>query len=403
MFSNSHSLKDTLFDRISVEEISGILLRKIIKDNNCVACIVIDCTNGESIEIIASEGIEIASFRENKKDSLLQLLMECYSRYPNPHIHNISKSKFWSDLTRVCNTDLWAPRFIYLPVMARKYRFIIVLFFKNDIVQDISNRMRIDVMDYANIMSYFFRINDVEKRLEVVEGYVKEVGHDIASSVQAVIPKLRNIRKGVFTEDLVLRKIEEAEDEIMSAFRSAETLGVTIDTDYNINTGSDFYISEKIEQAVKLCQSEADEKDLRLNYNPLTQEKDLVIWGDEKAVLIAVIQLLLNAIKYSNRTTDINLDIKDSGDSVEFSVTNTGTVISEEERQLIWMFGYRGSTALELHVNGSGIGLFTVRKIVRAHSGEAGLTVTGLQKNRNKFYFKIPKRDIISCPKLYRK
>jgi hypothetical protein len=36
----------------------------------------------------------------------------------------------------------------------------------------------------------------------------------------------------------------------------------------------------------------------------------------------------------------------------------------------IWEFGYRGRGARERHVNGSGIGLFTVRKIVQAHLGK---------------------------------
>ena len=35
------------------------------------------------------------------------------------------------------------------------------------------------------------------------------------------------------------------------------------------------------------------------------------------------------------------------------------------KRKLIWDFGMRGKKAKELHVNGSGIGLFTVKKIDR--------------------------------------
>ena len=51
-------------------------------------------------------------------------------------------------------------------------------------------------------------------------------------------------------------------------------------------------------------------------------------------------------------------------------VSNRGVGIpGGQEAQKIWEFGYRSKYAKERHVNGSGIGLYTARRIVIAHGG----------------------------------
>jgi len=67
--------------------------------------------------------------------------------------------------------------------------------------------------------------------------------------------------------------------------------------------------------------------------------------------------------------------------------------LEEEEEELhMWEFGFRGKRALELHVNGSGIGLYTVKKIVLAHGGRYWCTVAREAENVVTFLFAIPTR-----------
>jgi signal transduction histidine kinase len=55
----------------------------------------------------------------------------------------------------------------------------------------------------------------------------------------------------------------------------------------------------------------------------------------------------------------------------------------------IWDFGYRGKLAKELHVNGSGIGLYTVKKIVSAH---LGWTDAESRDGTTEFFIHLPKK-----------
>ena len=84
---------------------------------------------------------------------------------------------------------------------------------------------------------------------------------------------------------------------------------------------------------------------------------------------------------------------------VEFSVTDRGMSLTPEDELHIWDFGWRGDRAKELHVNGSGIGLFTVKKIVTAHGGSVSVRVAGKYNEIITFQIRIPKEHILKkCP-----
>ena len=102
-------------------------------------------------------------------------------------------------------------------------------------------------------------------------------------------------------------------------------------------------------------------------------------------------QLFLNAVKYSFGGTFIKVGIVNRRDSVSIHVTNKGHELPKGDEAIeVLDFGVRGKKAKELHVNGSGIGLFTVRKIVIAHCGQAWAEGNG---DMTTFSISIPKRE----------
>lgn len=317
-----------------------------------------------------------------------------------PHIHGMKKSIFWTELSKVCNTSSWQNKAIYYPVLARDYKLIILLFFNNkqeipqvDLIKD-------PIEEFIDILTTFLQIDQISQKLAATEVYVKEVGHDIASSVQVIISKLHNVSNGHYKGNYAIEKIKEAEYEIMAAYRTADTLGITVDSDYNIKSGKDFKLSDAINKSITLCLSEANERHIDIKFSPDSQLINMYVWGDDKAIQTVMVQLLMNAIKYAISSTDIYINIFDEDQNIRCTVRNVGNPIQDNERQLIWEFGYRGSKAIEMHVNGSGIGLYTVKKIITAHAGQVGLTIKGDSKNISLFHFIIPKKKVLDCPKL---
>lgn len=397
MFSVEKAHKLSVEKDLSVEIISTSLVKKLAIDNNSCAAIAIsyDQDIGD-VSILTAYNIEVATYSGAQKDVLRSFLKECYGRYPAPHSHNIKKTVFWESLSRICNTSNWCKSLIYYPVQARGYSIIILLFFSCGTNVIVSEKLRLDIDNFADLLTNYLKAIDVNKQLKTIEFYVKEVGHDIASSVQAIMAKLRSVSSGRIEGERAIIKIKEAELEIMSVYRIADTLGITVDTNYNIKSESSFIFSEIVEGAIRLCESEAKERHINILFDSHSPFRDLVVFGDDKAIQLVLIQLIMNAIKYAKGSTDITIVYDGLDDGVKCSVINIGYGIEENEKNKIWSFGYRGEKAKEMHVNGSGIGLYTVKKIVTAHSGYVGMEILGASRKKTRFYFFIPKIALLN-------
>nr|MDA3861451.1 HAMP domain-containing sensor histidine kinase [Melioribacteraceae bacterium] len=202
------------------------------------------------------------------------------------------------------------------------------------------------------------------------------------------------IERGIYSNEQVKSKVKEAKDEILGAFRVSENLGFTVDANYNSSTGDYFDFINSAHNVVELYQSEAKERhiELKLFYN----DSILKIWGDQKGIENALGQFIINAIKYSYGSTYVRIDIRKSQDNLEVDVTNIGFPIDEKEKNNFWDFGYRGKMAFEKHVNGAGIGLATVKKIILAHGGNVSCKSSRSDTKTSIFSFSVPLDNILN-------
>lgn len=99
---------------------------------------------------------------------------------------------------------------------------------------------------------------------------------------------------------------------------------------------------------------------------PLTAEWDVVKMESVFNNLIS------NACKYSKEDATIGCSIRRSGSSIEIRVSDDGVGIPAEEQQLIFQRLFRSSRTAELK-NGTGIGLYLVKRYVEMHGGEIGV------------------------------
>jgi len=94
------------------------------------------------------------------------------------------------------------------------------------------------------------------------------------------------------------------------------------------------------------------------------------ILADKEKLRIVLQNLLENAIKYSDKKSKIFISLKEENKLIEFSIKNSGTVISEEGKKRIFEKFYRDPDAKKREPSGTGIGLFTAKKIVENHKGK---------------------------------
>ncbi len=99
-------------------------------------------------------------------------------------------------------------------------------------------------------------------------------------------------------------------------------------------------------------------------------EGPLAITGDKRAFKQILINLLANAIKFSNRGGKVNIAMASQGANLMLSVEDTGIGIDDEDlRKLGEAFFQAGRTYDRRH-EGTGLGLSIVKGLVGLHSGE---------------------------------
>ncbi len=110
--------------------------------------------------------------------------------------------------------------------------------------------------------------------------------------------------------------------------------------------------------------------------------------ADKDKVRVVLQNLIENAIKYSALHGKVFITLKELDGMMQISVKDTGVGISEEGKGKIFQKFYRDKEAEKEQVVGSGIGLFTSKKIVEDHGGKIWFeSSTG---EGTTFFFTIP-------------
>ena len=95
---------------------------------------------------------------------------------------------------------------------------------------------------------------------------------------------------------------------------------------------------------------------------------------DERRVLQILDNLLSNAVKYCPDGGQVNAACQVQGHAITITVTDTGIGIPDAEQGQVFGRYFRASTALELGIVGTGLGLANARAFTEAHGGSLEFT-----------------------------
>lgn len=95
---------------------------------------------------------------------------------------------------------------------------------------------------------------------------------------------------------------------------------------------------------------------------------------DEYHFINVINNLIENAIKYSNDKFVINISTVNENSSLLIKISDSGIGIAQKDLKYIFDKFYRVSTKNRYETNGFGIGLYYVKKIVKAHNAKINVT-----------------------------
>jgi two-component system, OmpR family, phosphate regulon sensor histidine kinase PhoR len=129
-------------------------------------------------------------------------------------------------------------------------------------------------------------------------------------------------------------------------------------------------VEDVIKTAVQMLEARAEEKKIRIDFKC---EDSLSADMDTPLMEQAVVNLLDNAIKYSEPGGTIEINAAKKHDGVQISIRDYGIGIGKEHLPRLFERFYRVDKARSRKLGGTGLGLAIVKHIIQAHNGQVNV------------------------------
>jgi len=133
-----------------------------------------------------------------------------------------------------------------------------------------------------------------------------------------------------------------------------------------------FDLNEVIKDVLRLYAFHLQNKGFHLQ-NEINPAEKLKINADKDAITEAIINLIDNAVKYSNEDKRLRIKSGLFQDAVYFEVEDHGIGIGIDDQKKIFDKFYRVSTGLVHDVKGTGLGLSLIKYIMEMHNGRVSV------------------------------
>jgi len=228
---------------------------------------------------------------------------------------------------------------------------------------------RVEVGSISYIKDLETEFNHMAQRIEGLVNDVKLLSNAVSHDLRT---PLARIRFGIDTlqeeDDPILRKKFEQRisDNVNEMVELVETLLNYARLDQAMLTlnKSKVNLSTLVNSAIR---NKADDK---LSINIISNETDLLVYGDSAYLMILVANLIQNAFQYCDKTIEISL--LEQNEYVILTVSDDGKGIAPAQRKQILKPFIRGQN-VDQKVKGYGMGLAIVKRILEWHHGEINI------------------------------
>lgn len=213
-----------------------------------------------------------------------------------------------------------------------------------------------------------------EKRVEKMKTeFVSIAAHQLRTPLSAIKWTLRMFLSGDLGE-----VTKEQTDFLEKSYQSNERMISLINDLLNvtrIEEGRYLFkpaltdIKELVQSVVDSYKEEIKRRKIKFKFKkPVKAIPEIKI--DVEKTQLAVQNLIDNSLKYTLAGGEVIVSLKHNEKEIEFSIKDTGVGISKDQSKRIFTKFFRGTNALRMETEGSGLGLFIAKNIIEAHKGK---------------------------------
>lgn len=231
------------------------------------------------------------------------------------------------------------------------------------------------VVDSKGSVKFFVGIErDITTAKEIDRAkteFVSLASHQLRTPLSIISWYVMEILSG--EEPLSDRLRDYAEEIKKGSTRMIDLVNALLDVS-RIDTGSFLISSEPvllcwlIESIIADFKKQAEEKGVTLSVD--CSNASFVTNLDARLFRIVLQNLVINGIKYTPKGGTVTVVTQSDGDSFTVAVKDTGIGVPEDEREGMFTKFFRASNAKKTDPDGTGLGLYLVKGIMKATGGE---------------------------------
>lgn len=235
-------------------------------------------------------------------------------------------------------------------------------------------------------------VHDISARKELERmkaEFVAMVSHEIRTPLCNIqlTHQLMEAKHGAQLDDFMRKSLTAAQDNVNRLMALVNNL---LDID-RLSSGHVEFVrqnesaKEIVETSISAIESLFAQKSIEVKH---AIDPSLTVYADRERLIQVLINLLNNAIKYSEQKSRITIKARKDGNFVRFSVSDTGRGIPEDKLSAVFE-RFRQVEAKDEKVHkGAGLGLAISKAIVEGHKGKIGVDST--LGEGTTFWFTVP-------------
>ena len=219
--------------------------------------------------------------------------------------------------------------------------------------------------------------------------FLANIGHEIRTPMNGILGFAGLLKEpGLLGEEQqeYIKNIEESSARMLNIINDIVDIS-KIEAGLMHVDIKDTYINKKIEFIHNFFKPEAERKGIQLIFKNSLPADEAIIKSDQKKVYSIIINLVKNALKFTDKGI-VEYGYEKKGRFIEFFVKDTGAGITVEQQKYIFEMFRQGNDSLSRNYEGAGIGLSISKAYVEMLGGN--IWVESEIGKGSTFYFTLP-------------
>lgn len=225
------------------------------------------------------------------------------------------------------------------------------------------------ISELDNIVVLLSDESEAERVHEVRRDFVANISHELKTPIGALSLLSEAVLSAADDPDSVIKfatRMQLEAKRLTDLVQEIINLSRLQDSD-PLLVANENSVADLINEAIDLVKTTSESKGISVT---TTELPDVVVLGDGEQLIMAIHNLLENAINYSPENTKVSVSSTLTDGIVEIIVADQGIGIPESEQDRIFERFYRVDPARSRETGGTGLGLSIVKHVASKHGGE---------------------------------